>query len=163
MKRTLWTAVAVLALAASIPLMAQPPQGPGGRGFGRGMGPGPGGPGPGPGPMPILHQLNLTDEQREQIRTLTEEWRKDRPETTMMDLQKQLHTLVFADTPDLAKINELKAAIAAAEAEHLGRRIDHELQLVQLLTPEQRAKARELIAIGPGPGGGPGRGRRGGL
>ncbi len=157
MKRTLWTAVAVLAVVA-IPLIAQQPQG---RGFGRGMGPGPGGRGMGPGPMPILHQLNLTEAQREQIRTLTEEWRNDRPEVRMMELEKQLHALVFADSPDVGKINELKTAIAAAQAEHLARRVDHELQLVQVLTPEQRAKARELIANGPGPG--PGRGRRGGF
>lgn len=161
MTRTLWTAVAVVALAASIPLMAQPPQG---RGFGRGMGPGPGGPGGpgmGPGPMGIFQQLNLTEAQREQIRAMTEEWRKDPPEVRMMELEKQLHTLVFSDAPDLGKINELKAAIAAAQSEHLSRRVDHELQLVQVLTPEQLAKAREIIANGRPPG--PGRGRRGGF
>lgn len=161
MKRTIVAAVAVLALAASASLTAQPPQG---RGFGgRGLGPGgPGGPGRGPGP--VLHQLNLTEEQREQVRALAEEERKTKPQGNMMELQKQLQTAIFSDTADLAKIEELKAAIASAEAALLSKRIDHELKIAQILTVEQRARARELIANAPGPRpGGRGPGRRGGF
>ena len=59
MKRTIWTGAfaALIAMAISAPLVAQPPQGPGGRGPGRGGfgGPmGPGGPGMG---LPMLREL----------------------------------------------------------------------------------------------------------
>jgi Spy/CpxP family protein refolding chaperone len=70
-----------------------------------------------------------------------------------------LRAAIFADTPDLAKIDQLKSAIAEAEAAALARRIDVDLKVAQVLTAEQRAKARELR--GPGMRGrGPGRGQR---
>lgn len=157
MKKTLWAGVAVLAALALIPIAAQEaqrPQAPG-RGMGRGFGPGgPGGGGPG-----IVHRLDLTETQREQLKAIMQERRESKPGATMMELQKQLQTALFADTVDLAKVEQLKAAIASAEAAMLSARIDTELKINQLLTPEQRAKARELIASGPGPG--RGRGRRG--
>ncbi len=157
MKKTLWAGVVVLAALALIPIAAQEaqrPQAPG-RGVGRGFGPGgPGGPGPG-----IVHRLDLTEQQREQLRAIMQERRESKPGAAMMELQKQLQTALFADTVDLAKVEQLKTAIAAAQAAMLSARIDTELKINQLLTPEQRAKARELIASGPGPG--RGRGRRG--
>ena len=130
--------VAALAAVATIPMAAQPPQG---RGFGGGgrMGPG----GPGPGPMPLLHGLDLSTSQREQIRTITEAQRDKAggPTSKMADLQRQLQLAVFGDTPDQGKIDELKAAIAAAHAEGLATRIDVESRIAQVLTPEQRAQA----------------------
>jgi Spy/CpxP family protein refolding chaperone len=163
MKKAVWTAMAIVAIAAMIPVAAaQGPQGRGGRGPGGGFG-GPGGPGGGPGgrggpggPAAILHQLNLTDAQREQLKAIHEERREERPGANMMELQKQLQTALFADTVDLAKIEELKTAIASAEAAMLSARIDTELKINQILTAEQRAKARDLLAKGPGQ-----RGRRG--
>jgi len=59
MTRSIWTAVGALVLAAAvaIPVIAQPPQG--GRGPGRGPG----------GPLPMLRGLDLTDAQKDQIKT----------------------------------------------------------------------------------------------
>ena len=160
MKKTMWAAMVALAIVAMIPLAAggaqdaQRPQGPG-RGMGRGFGPGgPGGPGLG-----IVHRLDLTEAQREQLEAILEERRASRPGAAMMELQKQLQTALFADTVDLAKVEELKLAIASAEAAMLSARIDTELKVNQVLTAAQRAKARELIAAGPTAG--RGRGRRG--
>lgn len=159
MRKAVWAAVAIVAIVAMVPASAQGPQGggrrgPGGRGFG-----GPGGPGgrggPG-GPAPIVQQLNLTEDQRDQVKAIMEGRREDRPGANMMELQKQLQTAIFADTVDLAKIEELKTAIASAEAAMLSARIDTEMKINQILTAEQRAKARELVAKGP-----PGRGRGG--
>ena len=85
MKRSVWTAVGamVLAAAVAIPVIAQPPQG--GRGPGRGPGPG--------GPLPILRGLDLTDAQKEQIKTLTEQRRTgEDPRRNLMDLERQLQT-----------------------------------------------------------------------
>ena len=155
MKRTIWAGAfaALIAIAISAPLVAQPPQGPGrgaGRaGFGGPMGPG----GPGLG-LSILRSLNLTDAQREQVRALTEERRAQAPGRQGAELQRQLELAIFADTPDQQKIEELKTAIAATHQAELAARIDLETRVAQVLTPEQRVQARERLEKG-----GPPRGR----
>jgi protein CpxP len=150
MKRNLWTMIMVTVLAGvvAVPMMAHPrQQGPGqGAGMGRGMGMGPGGPGgrggPG-GPMAILRGIELTDAQREQIRGIMEAERANAPADRVRDLDRQLSVALLADTPDTAKLDELKAAIVAGTAEELSHRIAVQSKIVQILTPEQRAQARE--------------------
>jgi protein CpxP len=147
MTRTMWTAGAamILAAAVAIPVIAQPPQG--GRGGGRGPGAG--------GLMPVLRGLDLTDAQREQITALTEQRRAaGDPGRNLMDLERQLQTAILADTPDQQKIEELKNSIAAASAQELAARIDLQSRIAQVLTPEQRAQAREAVGKGPGHRGG---------
>jgi periplasmic protein CpxP/Spy len=144
MRRTIWSAVAALVLAAAvaIPAVAQPPQG-GGRGAGRGPG--------FDGALPILRGLNLTDAQREQIRTLAEGQRTaENPRRNLMDLERQLQVALLADSPDQQKIDELKTSIAAASAAELSARIDLQSRIAQVLTPEQRAQAREALGKAPG-------------
>ena len=155
MTRSIWATAAALIVAAAvaIPVIAQPPQGRGGPG-----GPmGPGGFG-GRGGFAMLHALDLTDAQREQIRTITRQQRDatDSPQQKLATLQKQLHLAILADSPDTQKIDELKTAIAAAAGEELTSRIDIESRIAQVLTPEQRTKAREALAQA-----GPPNGRRG--
>ena len=149
MKRTIWTAAAamVLAAAVAIPVIAQPPQG----------GRGPGGRGPGfGGPMPMLRGLNLTDGQRDQIKTLVEQRRSgEDPQRNLMDLERQLETAILADTPDQQKIEELKNSIASASAQALAARIDLQARIAQILTPEQRAQARDAVGKGGGRRGAP--------
>lgn len=147
MKRTIWSAVAALVLAAAvaIPAIAQAPQG--GRGPGRGPGFG--------GALPILRGLNLTDAQREQIRTLTEAQRTaENPRRNLMDLERQLQAALLADSPDQQKIDDLKNSIAAASAAELTARIELQSRIAQVLTPEQRAQAREALGKAPGRRGG---------
>ena len=155
MTRSIWATAAALIVAAAvaIPVIAQPPQGRGGPG-----GPmGPGGFG-GRGGFAMLRALDLTDAQREQIRTITRQQRDatDSPQQKLSTLQKQLHLAILADSPDTQKIDELKTAIAAAAGEELTSRIDIESRIAQVLTPEQRTKAREALAQA-----GPPNGRRG--
>ena len=155
MTRSIWATAAALIIAAAvaIPVIAQPPQGRGGPG-----GPmGPGGFG-GRGGFPMLHALDLTDAQREQIRTITRQQRDatDSPQQKLAALQKQLHLAILAESPDTQKLDELKTAIAAAAGEALTSRIDIESRIAQVLTPEQRTKAREALAQA-----GPPNGRRG--
>src|SRR3982750_2686584 len=135
MKRTLWAtmAAAVLAAAVAIPVIAQP-QGPGGPGGGGGPG-GFGGFGGGRGgPLPMLRGLNLSDAQREQIRSLVQQQRggTNSPERKIGDLNKELHLALLADTPDQQKIDELKSEIGAASAEALTARIDLETRIAQV-------------------------------
>ena len=146
--RTLLTIAAAAVVITTTIAAAAAGQSPVGRG--PGAGPGRGGPG---GPMPILRQLNLTDAQREQIKALTEAERAARAQTggqaparTLFDLQRSLEAATFADTPDTTQIDQLKASIAEAEAAALAGRIELQVKIAQILTPEQRAQARELAA-----------------
>lgn len=160
--RTLWTtlaaaligAVALVTVAAQAQETRQPAQErPGhGRAFGqgRGMGLGPG-----------LARLNLSDQQREQIRAIMQEARNanEVPDKNLGALQRELRAAIFADTPDHGKIDQLKATIAEAQASALNARIAVDLKIAEVLTPEQRAAAREVREGGRGRGGpGPGRG-----
>jgi Spy/CpxP family protein refolding chaperone len=144
--RTLWTTlVAVLAAAVTLATLSAQPAGRSGR---QGAGPEQGrlaGRGHGPGPALMLGRLNLTETQREQIRAILQEERQgdEAPLRKVGELRRDLHAAVFADSPDHSKIDQLKAEIAAAEAAALSRRIEVELRIAQVLTPEQRAQARE--------------------
>jgi protein CpxP len=140
MKRTIWLSISALVLSAAvvIPVIAQPPQGGGGRGPGRGLAAG----------APFLRDLNLTDAQRAQIRALTEQRRAqgDNPRQKVADLERQLQVAVFADAPDQQKIDDLKRSVAAAIAEELTARVELQSHIAEVLTPEQRAQAREALA-----------------
>jgi Spy/CpxP family protein refolding chaperone len=136
--RTLSTiaAAAIAVTAAMSTVSGQPPAG-------RGRG----GPGAGPGgPIPELRQLNLSDAQREQIRALVDQRRSEgdqAPGRKLAELQRSLRAAIFADTPDPSQIDQLRSAIAEAEAAALAARIDFQLKVAQILTPEQRKQARE--------------------
>jgi Spy/CpxP family protein refolding chaperone len=121
-----------------------------------GMGPGRG-PG-GPGGMGLLRGVELTEAQRAQIRTIHEQAREDARPAQMAELQKQLHLAILADSLDSAAIEQLKQSIATAEAAALAHRIDVQTRVAQVLTPEQRATARQHLETNAGPRGRPGRG-----
>lgn len=162
--RTLWTTLLAVFVAASalVTISAQaqePPQRREGRTAGhRGMGPG-----RGMGPLAGLGRLNLTNEQREQVRAIVQQARTsgEAPRQTAAGLHRELRAAVFADAPDHAKIDALKASIAEARASALNARIALDLKIAEVLTPEQRAQAREVReGRGRGPGAQAG-GRRG--
>jgi protein CpxP len=145
------------ALAVSLGALSAYAQGPGG-GFGGGqrMG-GPGAPGP-MGIMAEVRRLNLTDAQKEQIRSIVE---ADRPPAdagaTVRDTEQKLHAAVLSDAPDQGAIDSLKATLNGAHAAELDHQIALLEQVAQVLTVEQR---QQLAAMPPGPGGrGRGRGR----
>ena len=135
-----FTLLAVAALASTLAA-----QGPGGRGS-RGLGPGRGG----PGPVPMLQRLDLTDAQKEQVKALTAERAGQGAGRTLAGLERDLTAAVMADSPDTAKIEQLKTSILEAQTTALNERVDLQLRIAQILTPEQRQKARELP---PGPRG----------
>lgn len=134
----------------------------GGQGPGQGQrrGPGFGGPG-GRGLMPGIMQ-DLTEEQRGQIRAIVQEQRGDQQGPPAdAKLRHDLEAELLADAPNDQKIEELKQQILAAQAQGLERHIATRKRIAQVLTPEQRAKARERLAEGPRQGRGGREGRRG--
>jgi Spy/CpxP family protein refolding chaperone len=66
-----------------------------------------------------------------------------------MDLERQLQAAILAETPDQQKIDELKNSIATASAAQLAARIELQSRIAQVLTPEQRAQAREALGKAP--------------
>jgi len=155
-RRMVITAALALALG-TLPLLAQ---GPGG-GFGRGGqrmggprsgGPGrPGGPGGPMGIVPGLNRVDLTDAQREQIRAILDQARQSGdPGEKVRQADEALHAAIFADAANPQAIESARAALNAAHAAELDRRIDLMQKIAQVLTPAQR---QQLAQPPPGPRG----------
>ena len=117
------------ALLAAAPAMAQPAQRPGGHGRMGGpmMGPG--------GPMAILRGLNLTDDQRQQIKAILDENRPSEPPHTMQ-LERKLHAAVI--NGDAGAIEALKTQLLQAHEQELDRQIAVLQKIVPILTPDQK-------------------------
>jgi len=150
-RRMVFAATLALSMGA-VSLLAQGPGRPGGPGRGPGGGMGPGGP---PGILARVHQLDLTDAQREQIRALGEEGRQGGdPGSGVRAAEQKLHAAVLAETPDLNAIETAKTALGAAQAAELDHRVAMTQKVAQILTPAQR---QQLLNMQPP--GGRGRGR----
>jgi len=162
MPRVFFAFLAALISAALVAVAAAqpgPPQGPGPR-----MAATP----PQQGPQLTDDQLTkmqaLATEQRERVRAARDQMRK---------LQEQMRAEVWADTPDEAKIRQLRGDLAKAQQEMFTARLDFQAKRAQVLTPEQRKQVRGMQArrqvwgrrgFGPWPGLGPAmRGFRGGM
>ena len=118
-------------------------QGPGMQGRRGGPG-GMGGPG-GRGPMPAVMQ-DLTEEQRAQVKAIMDEQREGRQGPPAdAQLRRALETELLADVPSDQTIEDLKQQILAAQAQGLSRHIAVQKRIAQVLTAEQRAKARERL------------------
>ena len=92
----------------------------------------------------------LTDEQRTQVRAILEEQRNGQQGPPAdAKLRRELQAELLADVPNDQKIEELKAQILSAQAEGLSRHVEIQKRITQVLTPEQRAKARERLAQAP--------------
>ena len=146
MKRMLFNglAAALIAVAGFSFAVAQEPEVRGPR---RG-GPGFGGP-RGGGPANVARLADLTDEQRTQVRAIIQEERVSRQgPPAAVTIHRELHAEILADGPDEQKIETLRQQLAEAQAASLQREIALQRRIAQVLTPEQRATARERLAEG---------------
>lgn len=141
----------VVSMLLVVGASAQFGQGPGGRrgggpGFGPGFEPGPGGRG-----FPMFRQLDLTDEQKNQVRALqeksfaaTEQYREQ-----LRQLQEQKRALIHSDNFNVETAKELANKEAALMAEMDLNRMVTQNAVYNVLTPEQKAKQAEFIKNRP--------------
>ena len=151
-KTSLAAGIAALTLAAGTPsLMAarqdqqpQQRQGRGPRAEGPGMR-GPGGPG---GPMGFgrgFRNLDLTDDQKAQLKKIADARRNDFQAAAqkVRAAREGMRALVEADSIDESAIRAKSAEIAAAEADVMILNARVRQESLQVLTSEQQAKLKE--------------------
>ena len=117
---------------------------------------GPGGPG-GPGgfgrggfggPLGMLRQLDLTDDQRAQVRQVMDSHRDEQRAVgeRVMAAHRAQRDVVTAAQFDEQAVRAKAAELAAAEADAAVLRAKVHSEVFAVLTPEQQAKAAELEA-----------------
>ncbi len=90
-------------------------------------------------------RLGLNEEQVERLRALRLEQRKSalKRHADMRALHLDLHALLAADTLDEQALHAKTEALAQAQATHVRARVEAQLALRKLLTPEQIERWRE--------------------
>lgn len=130
---------------------APPAEGRGPRGRGPG---GPGGP---------AFRLDLTADQQKSVQSIVQKTRDEvAPLADELGLtRRNLHRELFADKRDAAKITALTTRVAQLEKQILDARVKSQTAIADLLTPDQKQRARTGPVFGDGPGPA-GQGRMGG-
>jgi len=93
-----------------------------------------------------IRQLNLTPEQREQIRTIRQQTNLDRMNINrrVAEANRALEAALDSDNPDEAAVEQRMKDLAAAQADAMRMRISTEVKIRRVLTVEQRAILRTL-------------------
>ena len=129
------TAISFVIIAA-VPLCAQTPtpEPPPGAMQGRNFGGDP------------IRELNLTAEQREQIRTIREQNRAERATINqrVRETNRALEEALDSDNPDQSVLEQRMQEVSAAQAEAMRMRIRTEVQIRKVLTNEQRILLKEM-------------------
>ena len=133
--KSLVTAIALGVLAA-LPLCAQTsnPEPPPGATQGRNFGSDP------------IRELNLTAEQREQIRMIREQNRAERATINqrVRETNRALEEALDSENPDQSVLEQRIQEVAVAQAEAMRMRIRTEVKIRQVLTNEQRIMLKEM-------------------
>ena len=111
---------------------------------------GPGGPGMrgGMGELRMLRQLDLTDAQKQQIGGVMQSHAAELKSLgdRMAQARQALGKAVNADTIDEGAIRDASTAVGAVEADMAVARAHIRAEVLQVLTPDQQAKAKQLEA-----------------
>jgi Spy/CpxP family protein refolding chaperone len=93
-----------------------------------------------------IRQLNLTPEQREQIRTIRQQTNIERAAINQRvgEANRALESALDSDNPDEAAVEQRMKDFAAAQAEAMRMRISTEVKIRRVLTVEQRILLRSL-------------------
>ncbi|HKO41923.1 MAG TPA: Spy/CpxP family protein refolding chaperone [Pyrinomonadaceae bacterium] len=132
--KSLATAISLVILAA-LPLCAQtPPPEPPGPMQGRNGGGDP------------IRELNLTPEQREQIRMIREQNRAERATINqrVRETNRALEEALDSDNPDQSVLEQRIQEVSTAQAEAMRMRIKTEVKIRNVLTSEQRTMLKEM-------------------
>ena len=94
----------------------------------------------------MLGPLNLTQDQIQRIRSINAELREERRDAAMRLrlAQRALTEAIQSSTPDEMLISQRSKEVADAQANTIRLRSLTEARILQVLTPEQRIKLREL-------------------
>jgi periplasmic protein CpxP/Spy len=134
-------AAGMLALAPHVGAQDQsaPPMG---RMGGRGFGPGRGGPGGPMGMMPGIDPRDLTDAQREQVKSIRESHAADMKPVVdrVANARKALADAVLSGKGD---VRGLAIEVGAAEGELAFQSANIETEILAILTPEQKQKIQD--------------------
>ncbi|ANS45318.1 ATP-independent periplasmic protein-refolding chaperone Spy [Serratia inhibens] len=104
-------------------------------------------------PMKMMHHkgegkggpfagLNLTEQQRQQMRDIMKESHQNRG-AGVKEERQALHNLVASDSFDEAKVKSQIDTISKAQSEHMLERAKAENKMYNLLTPEQKKQYNE--------------------
>ncbi len=108
----------------------------------------PGSPQPQPGGVmeDPIRQLNLTPEQREQIRSIRQQTNVERTAINQRvgEANRALEAALDSDNPDEAVVEQRMRDLATAQAEAMRMRISTEVKIRRVLTVEQRTILRSL-------------------
>jgi Spy/CpxP family protein refolding chaperone len=93
-----------------------------------------------------IRQLNLTPEQREQIRSIREKSKTERAAINerVRDANRELEAALDSDNPDESAVEQRVREVAAAQAAAMRMRILTEIRIRRVLTTEQRNILRSL-------------------
>jgi Spy/CpxP family protein refolding chaperone len=93
-----------------------------------------------------IRQLNLTPEQREQIRSIRQQTNVERAAINQRvgEANRALEAALDSDNPDESSVEQKMKDLAAAQAEAMRMRIATEVKIRRVLTVEQRAILRAL-------------------
>jgi Spy/CpxP family protein refolding chaperone len=94
----------------------------------------------------LVRQLNLTPEQREQIRAIRGDKQVERAliNQQLRETNRALQAALEADVPDEAIVEQRVRDVAAAQASVMRMRIMTEIRIRRVLTPEQRTLLKSL-------------------
>jgi Spy/CpxP family protein refolding chaperone len=93
-----------------------------------------------------IRELNLTPQQREQIRTIRQQNQTERAAINerVRETNRALEALLDSDNPDETAVEERMRELSAAQAAAMRMRILTEVRIRRVLTPEQRNLLRAL-------------------
>lgn len=93
-----------------------------------------------------IRQLNLTPEQREQIRSIRQQTNSERAAINQRvgEANRALEEALDSDNPDELRVEQHMRDLAAAQADAMRMRISTEVKIRRVLTVEQRALLRTL-------------------
>ena len=93
-----------------------------------------------------IRELNLTAEQRQQIRAIRQENQEERASINrrLREANRTLQDALDVDNPDEANIEPLLREVGMLQAAQMRMRVLSELRIRRVLTAEQRTLLREL-------------------